>query len=185
MAARKALSKKIRFEVFKRDKFTCQYCGAKAPDVILEVDHIKPVAKGGTNDILNLVTACRECNRGKTDKTLSDDTVLVKQRNQLEAIQARREMIELMAQWKSEMLIQAEKELEIAENMLIELLDIKGLTDHGRLKMKRLIERYGLNEVCEAIEISCMKYDDKEVAVDKIGGICYNRAIGRGADYYK
>ena len=40
MAERKPIGKKMRFEVFKRDKFTCQYCGRKAPDVILEVDHI-------------------------------------------------------------------------------------------------------------------------------------------------
>ena len=40
MGQRKTLSKKIRFEVFKRDKFTCQYCGRMSPDVILEVDHI-------------------------------------------------------------------------------------------------------------------------------------------------
>ena len=39
MAERKPLSKKIRFEVFKRDAFTCQYCGQMAPDVLLEVDH--------------------------------------------------------------------------------------------------------------------------------------------------
>lgn len=65
---RKAISKKLRFEVFKRDSFTCQYCGRKAPDVVLEVDHIKPVAQGGTNTILNLITSCRECNRGKGKK---------------------------------------------------------------------------------------------------------------------
>lgn len=50
MTKRKAISKKIRFEVFKRDSFTCQYCGEKAPDVILHVDHIDPVAKGGGKD---------------------------------------------------------------------------------------------------------------------------------------
>ena len=43
MSKRKSLSKKIRFEVFKRDKFTCQYCGKTAPNVVLEVDHIEPV----------------------------------------------------------------------------------------------------------------------------------------------
>ena len=48
---RKSLSNKIRFEVFKRDNFTCQYCGRKAPEIVLNVDHIEPVSKGGTNDI--------------------------------------------------------------------------------------------------------------------------------------
>ena len=81
--ARKPLSKAVRFEVFKRDKFTCQYCGASAPEVLLEVDHIKPVAKGGTDDMLNLVTACRACNRGKTCKELSDNTTVKVQKQQL------------------------------------------------------------------------------------------------------
>lgn len=49
MAQRTSIKKKIRFEVFKRDKFTCQYCGRKAPDIVLEVDHIHPVAEGGAN----------------------------------------------------------------------------------------------------------------------------------------
>ena len=47
---RKSLTKKVRFEVFKRDSFTCQYCGRTAPSVILEVDHIKPVCDGGQNE---------------------------------------------------------------------------------------------------------------------------------------
>lgn len=41
---RKAITKTVRFEVFKRDSFTCQYCGRKAPEAVLNVDHIKPVA---------------------------------------------------------------------------------------------------------------------------------------------
>ena len=49
MSKRKSMSRKLRFEVFKRDRFTCQYCGAKAPDVILHVDHIHPVAAGGSH----------------------------------------------------------------------------------------------------------------------------------------
>ena len=64
---RTPISKKIRFEVFKRDGFRCVYCGKIPPDVILEVDHIIPVSKKGTNDINNLVTSCFECNRGKRD----------------------------------------------------------------------------------------------------------------------
>ena len=49
MADRKNISKKMRYEVFKRDSFRCQYCGRSAPEVILEADHIKPVAEGGKN----------------------------------------------------------------------------------------------------------------------------------------
>ena len=70
MAQRKSLSKGLRFDVFRRDGFTCQYCGRRPPDVVLEVDHILPVAEGGTNDILNLTAACQHCNRGKGKKLL-------------------------------------------------------------------------------------------------------------------
>jgi hypothetical protein len=84
---RKAIRKSVRFEVFKRDSFTCQYCGQKAPDVVLEVDHITPVADGGDNAILNLVTACRACNAGKSDKSLSDSAALEKARAQAEDLE--------------------------------------------------------------------------------------------------
>lgn len=70
MAERKPLSKTTRFEVFKRDCFTCQYCGAQPPDSVLEVDHITAVANGGDNQITNLLTACDRCNRGKGARRL-------------------------------------------------------------------------------------------------------------------
>ncbi len=66
-----ALSKKRRFEVFKRDGFTCQYCGRKPPEVLLEADHITPQSKGGDDDSVNIITACRDCNRGKGARELT------------------------------------------------------------------------------------------------------------------
>lgn len=63
---RHSINKKIRFEVLTRDNFACQYCGRTPKDgVKLEIDHIIPVSKGGTNHIDNLKTSCFECNRGK------------------------------------------------------------------------------------------------------------------------
>jgi hypothetical protein len=67
-----SLSPKLRFEVFKRDGFTCQYCGRKTPQVVLEVDHIIPRAEGGGDEMTNLVTSCYECNRGKGAGLLDD-----------------------------------------------------------------------------------------------------------------
>ena len=60
-----AVTKRIRFEVLRRDEHTCQYCGAKAPDATLQIDHVVPVALGGDDKPGNLVTACRDCNSGK------------------------------------------------------------------------------------------------------------------------
>jgi len=68
LGQRETIGQKLRFEVFKRDGFTCQYCGGHPPLVSLEVDHVDPVAKGGTNAIDNLITSCEECNRGKGDR---------------------------------------------------------------------------------------------------------------------
>lgn len=68
---RKALSVRTRFEVFKRDDFTCRYCGRRSPEVILEVDHVVPVCDGGDDDPLNLVTSCWSCNRGKAGVPLN------------------------------------------------------------------------------------------------------------------
>lgn len=70
-----AVSKRTRFEVLKRDNHTCRYCGGTAPDVILTVDHVTPVALGGTDDPSNLVAACRDCNYGKAS-TSPDDALV-------------------------------------------------------------------------------------------------------------
>lgn len=183
MAKRTPISKNIRFEVFKRDCFTCQYCGAKAPDVLLEVDHIKPVSKGGTNDILNLITACRDCNRGKSKKELSDDTIVAKQIKQMEDIQQRREMIQMISQWREELMLEVEEEVELINNQFRDIMGA-GFSEHGKRKIRKLILEFGYNEVSEATEIAAYNYETAEEAFSKIGGICYNRKVGRKADYY-
>jgi HNH endonuclease len=66
------VSTRTRFEVFKRDGFTCQYCGRKPPEALLHVDHIIPRARGGEDESTNLVTACSECNLGKAAVPLGD-----------------------------------------------------------------------------------------------------------------
>jgi 5-methylcytosine-specific restriction endonuclease McrA len=65
---RKSLSKKRMLQIFRRDKFTCQICQTGGGD--LTIDHIKPVSKGGGNEVSNLRTACRKCNvkRGCNDE---------------------------------------------------------------------------------------------------------------------
>lgn len=63
----------IRFDVFKRDGFRCRYCGRSADDgAVLHVDHVTAQSKGGPTTLENLVTACFECNLGKSDKDLGD-----------------------------------------------------------------------------------------------------------------
>lgn len=64
-----AISKRLRFEIFRRDNHTCRYCGASAPGVVLVVDHVMPRSLGGKPEPSNLVTACEPCNNGKTSIT--------------------------------------------------------------------------------------------------------------------
>jgi hypothetical protein len=61
----------LRFAVFRRDAFTCRYCGRRAPFVTLVVDHIKPWSAGGPTSFDNLATACMECNAGKGPRPLA------------------------------------------------------------------------------------------------------------------
>jgi len=60
----------MRFKVLKRDRI-CQLCGSGPKDSPLEVDHIVPRSKGGSNEMSNLQVLCRPCNQGKSN---SDDT---------------------------------------------------------------------------------------------------------------
>lgn len=70
-----AVSRRLRFEVLRRDGYTCRYCGAQAPDAKLTVDHVIPVALGGGDEPSNLITACVDCNAGKS--SIPADAALV------------------------------------------------------------------------------------------------------------
>ena len=177
MAKRKSMPKGLRFEVFKRDAFKCQYCGRSAPDVILEVDHIKPVASGGTNELINLVTSCRDCNRGKGKKNLSDTSTVERQRKQLEDLNEIREQTEMMIMWKKSLMEVENKQVTAIEDYIAVAVDAE-ITETGRKKLHSLIQRFGFSEVYDATIIAFNKYSDTAVAFDKIGGICYNRKWG-------
>lgn len=185
MAERKAVSKKIRFEVFKRDSFRCQYCGRSAPDVILEVDHIIPVAEGGKNDVMNLITSCRDCNRGKGKKLLTDDEILQKQKAQLDELNERRELMEMMIQWKTELRGLETKQVDEINDLIVDLTRGWELTDSGRMDILKYLKRFTFTEVYEATEIAFTKYYDGTSisfndALHKIGGICYNGRKNNG-----
>ena len=67
-----SVSEQVRYDVLKRDEGRCVLCGASGRDgVRLEVDHIVPRSKGGSNEPVNLQTLCAHCNRGKSNR---DDT---------------------------------------------------------------------------------------------------------------
>lgn len=63
---KKSIPNAIKWEVWQRDDFTCQYCGDRSD---LAVDHIVPESRGGDMALTNLVTACKPCNSKKGART--------------------------------------------------------------------------------------------------------------------
>lgn len=183
-----ALSKRLRFEVFKRDKFTCQYCGRKSPDVLLEADHIHPKSKNGKDDLLNLITSCRDCNSGKSNHLLSDDSIIEKKRQQLEELQERKEQLDMMFEWQKGL-------LDLDNALVTKVADFWAeraagycLNDNGLKTLRNLLRKYSLEEIMNAICISADKYlkvnkDGKlsEESVDEawhsVGVVCYNSKL--------
>jgi hypothetical protein len=157
MGERKAISKKIRFEIFKRDKFTCQYCGRSAPEIILQVDHITPVAKDGDDDITNLITSCFDCNMGKSDRELSDDAVIQKRKKQLDELQERREQLEMMVEWNKALLNLDKIEIDGLCDVWHELSGYY-LTDSGISNIKKNARRFGYQEIVESMKVSANQY---------------------------
>jgi len=152
--SRQPIRKSVRFDVFKRDSFTCQYCGQKSPDVVLEIDHITPVADGGDNDILNLVTACKACNSGKSDRPLSETSAIDKRRAQLEELEQRRQQLEMLHEWHMSLVELDDQATEMAGDLWFRLTGRAGssLADNAREELQKLVKRNGFDVVCDAIK---------------------------------
>ncbi len=177
--ARKPLTKGQRFEIFKRDEFTCQYCGATPPRAILHVDHIIPVKLGGGNGPDNLVTACSECNLGKSatplemaPKSLAEKAALVAEREAqiagyAEVLAAERERIEQDA-WR------VAEELKPGAS--------EGYSRDKFTGIKNFVVQLGVYSVLDAADIANSRRQRGSTQAFKyFCGICWNR-IREGAE---
>lgn len=165
---RVAIPKRTRFEVFKRDKFTCQYCGAKAPEVVLQCDHVRPVADGGENGILNLVTSCEACNGGKGAVLLSDSSAIDVQRLQIEALEERRQQLEMMLQWRDEL---QGMTVDAVDAVSTRMLDRTGFmpNESGRSDIRKWLKKYSLAEVLAAADEAFdtyLQFEDEHATSD-------------------
>jgi len=154
---RKAIPKKTRFEILKRDSFTCQYCGRKSPDVVLNIDHITPVASGGTNAMSNLITSCFDCNSGKGKRELSDDTIVAKQRAELELQQERVNQIKLMSEWQTSLLNVGNATVDAINDIIIDMSGI-GMSKRGKLIAKSWVKKHDVRPLMEATVKSFEQY---------------------------
>lgn len=186
MSKRKSLSKSVRFEVFKRDSFTCQYCGKKAPDTILHIDHINPVSKGGDNEVINLVTSCEACNLGKSDRLLSDSTSIEKQRAQLEELNVRREQLEMMLAWRDSLRELNNETVEIVVEHIESYMSGFSVNDTGRQSIGKWLKRFSVEEIFSATDISSDRlpqspdHNDINSYFDAIPKICNAKRLPEG-----
>jgi hypothetical protein len=149
------------------------------------IDHIEPVSKGGTNALLNLITACNGCNAGKSDRQLSDSTILDKQRQQLEDLQERREQIEMLFQWQKGLLDLDDQVIQQLRDFWSEQIPGYSLNENGIKGLKRLKRKFEIDEIMTAMKLAVEQYleykDEKptnesvEEAWKKVGGICVVR----------
>jgi hypothetical protein len=154
-----AIGKQQRFEVFKRDTFTCQYCGAKAPDVVLHVDHINPVSKGGDNEIINLITSCLPCNLGKSDRLLTDKTSIEMQRKQLEELAERRDQLEMMLSWRDSLKTLDDDIVDEVASRIEQHIPGHSVNDHGKGSIRKWLKKFSVEEILDAAEAAATKID--------------------------
>ena len=184
------ISVRTRFEGFKRDRFTCSYCGRTPPTVLLEVDHVLPRAAGGSDDIENLTTACQDCNRGKSANLLDEGSAPTVTHQVLEELQERIDQATAYAE-----LMQIARGLDA--NQLQKVIDAWAVafgalteeresgtfwvfTDGGsfprRPSIGQILRRLPLHEVLEAIEITAAWTDyGNERAARYFYGVCWRR----------
>lgn len=170
---RKGLGRTERFEVFKRDGFACQYCGAHPPQVILHVDHIVPVAEGGGNEIDNLITACQPCNQGKAARLLSSVPQSLKDK----AV----EVAEREAQLRGYSEVMEARRDRIEEEMwrIVETLkpgsSKKGYYKENLISIKRFLEKLDLYEVLDAAELAYAKGKSDYSIFKYFCGVCWRK----------
>jgi hypothetical protein len=177
-----ALTKKVRFEVFKRDSFTCQYCGRGAPDVVLHVDHIQPKSKGGTDDLLNLVTSCIDCNQGKKARLLSDDAAISVRKKQLGLLQQRREQLEMLMQWHKSLLTIDDQAITGLCDYWSSLVVGYTINDTGTQFLRKWYKRFGFTEVIEAMQAAVSQYVEYAALPDG-GQHATHASVNKAFDY--
>lgn len=145
------ISKRKRFEIFKRDGFRCRYCSATAAAGPLHVDHVIAVANGGVDDDANLVTACADCNLGKSAVPLDDVPLPGAQ------AQAIREHAEQVRDY-----LDAARELRAAKDELVqevvnhwcESFGLEGMSRPLSRQCATYIERLGIEDVLYAVDVT-------------------------------
>ena len=169
---RKQISTRTRFEIFKRDGFVCQYCGAHPPNVVLHVDHIIAVARGGDSNRENLTTACDTCNRGKAAVPLSSAP-----RSLAEQAAAITEAEKQLKGYRK--IIKAQQDRRKADCWTIIHIGWPSVTEwytRDIRSIQKFIDALGFEETSEAMEIAKGRFPDAGDPCWKyFCGVCWNK----------
>jgi len=184
-----SISKKVRFEVFKRDGFQCCYCGKTPPEVILELDHIDPKSKGGKDDINNLLTACFDCNRGKRDIPL--DKAPPKLSENLEVLKLKEEQLKEYRKFVKKLERQKNADIELINEIYSSFYPEYELAEKFRsVSVKQFLDKLPLHEVEDAMRKACYKFEsgnsaDRENAIKYFCGVCWGKIKRDGRESKK
>lgn len=160
---RRPVRLKDRFEVFKRDEFTCVYCGRTVPQVTLEIDHLVPVAEGGGSEVENLVTSCWDCNRGKGARPLDRPAPIVDLDSKTEVLKERERQVRAYNEAKAEQRERRGADYQRVIDYWHEAWGEAPPLERWYLPYKNVlqaaIDELGVEEVLEAIDTTAAKFD--------------------------
>lgn len=173
------MKKTLRFEVFKRDSFTCQYCGNTPPSIILEIDHIHPKSKGGADDINNLIAACIDCNRGKRDILLN--SIPNSLNKKFEILKEKELQLSEYNKFLRQISRRIDKHIDMIEAHFYGLTE-RGFTEQFKtISLRRFLKALTKDEIIDALNIAMAKFpqeQDIEKLVSYFCGICWNKIRG-------
>lgn len=150
-------SRRLRFEILKRDGWRCKYCGAVPTQATMVVDHVIPESEGGTDDPANLVTACQPCNSGKSNIGL--DTSRLPQPTSKEALHQNAQDIRDY--------LNAQKDVVSANDELYDFLSKYWEKNLGfvsvqlRARWSAICQKNTLENIIKAIDITTARTDIK------------------------
>lgn len=183
--ARKPIGNAKRFRIFERDGFRCQYCGGTPPTVILQIDHIHPVSKGGDNDEENLVTSCMRCNAGKGARVIEPQAIPRDFRSMADDANARAEQLEAYREAVDRLRTQVDLAIDqIGMQFWGNEKSTWNPHDSWGGKCRRQVEKFidllGLEEVVTAAELAYAKCAYPGQRWKYFCGVCWGRARDLG-----
>lgn len=155
MSQRKSTGKRLRFRIFERDGFTCQYCGKRPPEVILHIDHVFPVSKGGKDEIENLLTSCADCNLGKSTFEIGKSPKRVLQSQ--DDLQEKYDQLKAFYTLQKKMDFVRREMINDLEDYWNELWQDEMIGDQGLASLRRFMRLFSVDEIKDAMDIAKSK----------------------------